>query len=254
MGPWKSYAFQANLLSHLLIYFAILQRAQEKAFCGTRFLVCFCDREFIFRISSAIIEDIKSTRDTRPALIGYYYFDSKDAVKRDIRGLLASLLSQLASGDNSNHCWEILKGLYTLCRDGSEQPSDAILARCLKNMLELPRHFPTFLIIDALDECPNTAGSPSAREEVLAFLEDLVRSRHSDLFICVTSRPEQDIQTVLNPLTPAFQVSLHEEGGQRDDIKNYVHFFVHEDREMRRWREEDRALVITTLPQRAGGM
>lgn len=254
VGPRKSYAFQANLLSHLLIYFANLQRVQEKVSCGAWFLACFCYRKFIFWISSAIIEDIKSTRDTRLALIAYYYFDSKDAFKRDVRGLLTSLLSQLAGGDNSNRCWEILNGLYTLCRDGTEQPSDAILARCLKNMLELPRQLPIFLIIDALDECPNTAGSPSAREEVLAFLEDLVRSRHSDLFICVTSRPEQDIQTVLNPLRPAFQVSLHEEGGQRDDIKNYVHFFVHEDREMRRWREEDRALVITTLPERAGGM
>ena len=122
-------------------------------------------------------------------------------------------------------------------------------------MLELPEQLPIFLIVDALDECPNTAGTPSAREEVLTFLEDLVGSNHSNLFICVTSRPEQDIQAVLNPLAPAScRVSLHEEGGQREDIKSYVHSFVHKDRTMRRWREEDRNLVITTLIERAGGM
>ena len=122
-------------------------------------------------------------------------------------------------------------------------------------MLELPEQLPTFLIIDALDECPNTTGTPSAREEVLDFLEDLIGSNHPNLFICVTSRPEQDIQSILNPLTSAsLQVSLHEEGGQMEDIKSYVHTFVHEDRAMRRWREEDRQLVISILQERAGGM
>jgi NACHT domain len=189
----------------------------------------------------------------RPALIGYYYFDFKDASKRDVRGLLASLLFQLC--DDSDRCWDVLKILYTSCREGSKQPSNAALMRCLKSMLELPEQLPTFLIIDALDECPNTTGTPSAREEVLDFLEDLIGSNHPNLFICVTSRPEQDIQSILNPLTSAsLQVSLHEEDGQMEDIKSYVHTFVHEDRAMRRWREEDRQLVISILQERAGGM
>jgi len=50
------------------------------------------------------------------------------------------------------------------------------------------------------------------------------------------------------------RVSLHEEGGQREDINSYVRSFVHKDRAMRRWREEDKELVITTLSERAGGM
>ena len=198
-------------------------------------------------------------RTSKPSLIAYYYFDFKDAFKRGVRGLLTSLLFQL--GEDSDCCWEVLYDLYSSCHDGSEQPSDIALAQCLKSMLELPKEpkqLPTFLIIDALDECPDTAGTPSAREEVLDFLEDLVRSGDSglsNLFICVTSRPEQDIQIVLNPLTSASRrVSLHEEGGQRNDIKNYVHSFVHKDRTMRKWREEDRNLVIATLIERAGGM
>ena len=212
-----------------------------------------CDRVFIFLISSAIIEDIKNMRRARPALIGYHYFDFRDASKRNVRGLLASLLFQLS--DDFDICWDVLYKLYTSCRNGSEQPSDVALMECLKSMLVLPGRLPTFLIIDALDECPNTTGTPSAREEVLDFLEDLVGSNLSNLFICVTNRPEQDIQTVLNPLScPSRRVSLHEEGGQREDIKSYVHSFVHKDKAMRRWREEDRNLVITTLIERVGGM
>jgi hypothetical protein len=237
----------------ILIYSLIAQQVPEKAFCGAWSLDCFCDREFMFRISSAIIEDIKNMQEARPALIAYHYFDFKDASKRDVRGLLASLLFQL--GGHCDRCQEVLYNLYTSCQDGSERPSDSALAGCLKRMLGLPGQRPTFFIVDALDECPNTTGTPSAREEVLNFLEDLVGSRYSNLFICVTSRPEQDIQTVLNPLISASRrVSLHEEAGQMEDIKSYIHSFVHMDRTMQRWREEDRKLVISILSERADGM
>ena len=190
-------------------------------------------------------------REATPALIAFYYFDYKDASKRDVHGLLTSLLFQLAY--DSGPCWDVLYQLYTKCRDGSERPSDAALAECLKTMLGLPGQLPIFVIMDALDECPSNTGTPSAREEVLDFVEDLVQSNHSNLFICVTSRPEQDIQTAFSPLI-SYRVSLHEEGGQREDISNYVRSFVQKDRSMRRWREEDRELVITILSERANGM
>jgi hypothetical protein len=226
---------------------------QEKVYFGMHILVSFCERGFKSSISSAIIEDIKNMREAGSALIAYYYFDFKDVSKRDLRSLLTSLLFQL--GDDCDRCWDILYHLYTRCRDGSEQPSDVALARCLKEMLELPGQLPIYIIVDALDECPSTTGTPSAREEVLDFVEDLVGSGHSNLFTCVTSRPEQDIQAVFSPLTSASRrMSLHQEGGQREDIDSYIRSFVLKDRTIRRWREEDRELVITTLSQRAEGM
>ena len=204
-------------------------------------------------ISSAIIEDIKHLRESKSALVAYYYFDFKDAAKRDVRGLLTSLLLQLV--DDSDRCWDLLSQLHKICRDGSEQPSDAALVQCLKDMLDLPGQLPTYLIMDALDECPNNIGTPSAREKVLNFVEDLVESNHSNLFMCITSRPEQDITIILNPLTPlSRRVSLHEEVGQREDIDSYVRSFVQSDRAMRRWRAEDKEVVIEMLSERANGM
>jgi len=203
--------------------------------------------------SSAIIEEIKHIRKSRSALVAYYYFDFKDAAKRDVRGLLTSLLLQLV--DDSDPCWDLLSQLHKTCRDGSEQPSEAALAQCLSRMLDLPGQIPTYVIIDALDECPNNTGTPSARERVLNFVEDLVQSKHSNLFICITSRPEHDINTALNPLTPpSRRVSLHEEGGQTEDINSFVRSFVTNDRTMRRWRTEDKELVICVLSERAQGM
>jgi hypothetical protein len=187
------------------------------------------------------------------ALLAYYYFDYKDLAKRDIHGLLSSLLTQFS--DNSDRCWDILSQLYTTCRDGSTQPSDAALAHCLRDMLELPGNDPIYIILDALDECPNTTGTPSPREKVLKFLNDLVRAKTSNLRTCVTSRPEQDIQDILNSLASgSCCVSLHQEGGQRGDIINYINSFVHNDPQMRRWREADKELVISTLSKRAEGM
>jgi hypothetical protein len=204
-------------------------------------------------ISSAIIEDIKHLRESKSALVAYYYFDFKDAAKRDVRGLLTSLLLQLV--DDSDRCWDLLSQLHKMCRDGSDQPSDAALVRCLKDMLDLPGQLPTYIMMDALDECPNNIGTPSAREKVLNFVEDLVESNHSNLFMCITSRPEQDITTILNPLTPSSRrVSLHEEVGQRGDIDSYVRSFVQNDRAMRRWRAEDKEVVIEVVSERANGM
>jgi hypothetical protein len=192
-------------------------------------------------------------RESKSALVAYYYFDFKDTAKRDVRGLLVSILSQLV--DDSDSCWDTLYQLYKACRDGSDQPSEAALAECLEGMIDLPGQVPTFIVVDALDECQNNTGTPSAREKVLKFVQDLLRSNHPNLFVCITSRPEHDINNTLNPLTtPSHRVSLHEEGGQRQDIDRYIRCFVQTDDAMRRWRVEDKELVINVLSERANGM
>jgi hypothetical protein len=49
-------------------------------------------------------------------------------------------------------------------------------------------------------------------------------------------------------------VSLHDQTGQKKDIVDYVAFVVHTDSRMRRWRDEDKRLVIETLSERVDGM
>jgi hypothetical protein len=120
-------------------------------------------------------------------------------------------------------------------------------------MLSLPVQVPIYLIVDALDECPNNSGLPTPREEVLDFVKNLVSLRLPNLRICVTSRPEVDIQTTLEPLT-SLRVSLHNQSGQKKDIVDYVGSVVCSDKKMRRWREDDRKLVIETLSEKADGM
>jgi len=200
--------------------------------------------------SSAIIEEIKVVQKAGLASFAYFYFDFKDSSKRDIRGLLSSMLAQLS--DQSDQSWTILSQLYTDHHDGSDQPSEAALTKCLQDILNAKGQSVTYIIVDAVDECPDSSGIPSPREKVLNLVEDLVDS-HPDLRICVTSRPEQDIRMVLEPLA-CHNISLHDESGQQDDIVNYVRYVVRSDRTMRRWRPEDKELVIRTLTERANGM
>jgi hypothetical protein len=108
-----------------------------------------------------------------------------------------------------------------------------------ETMLALEGQGPTYIILDALDECP-------PREEVLELVKDLVGLHLPNLHISVTSRPEPDIQIVLEHLTER-PMSLHDESGQKEDIANYVSSSVHSDRRMGRWWEEDKELVIKTI-------
>ena len=112
---------------------------------------------------------------------------------------------------------------------------------------------PIYLIIDALDECPNDSGIPSSRQRVLKLVKELVGLHYPNLRLCVTSRPEFDIRSALKPLATQ-QISLHEEGGQKQDINDYVTSVVSLDEMMKRWRSNDKTMVINKLTARADGM
>jgi hypothetical protein len=202
-----------------------------------------------------VIQDIEVMCKAGEASMAYFYFDFRDANKQRLRDLVPSLLTQL-SACSGPRC-DILSDFYSAHDEGKNQPSDSNLAKCLKKMLTLPTtdQRPTFLIIDALDESPNTSGIPSHRDRVLRFVKELVELRLPNLRICVTSRPEIDIRDVLKPLTSC-RVSLHDQNGQKKDIEDYVKSVIYSDSEsiMRRWRTEDKELAVEVLCERADGM
>ena len=181
----------------------------------------------------------------------YFYCDFRDEDKQDCRNLVLSIISQLCA--QSDICCNTLSRIYLAHDKGARKPSDETLTRCLTELVSLPAQVPIYIIVDALDECPNDSGLPTPREEVLDLVKNLVTLRVPNLHICVTSRPEIDIQSSLEPLT-SLRVSLHNESGQKKDIVDYIASVVYSDTKMRRWREEDRRIVIETLTERANGM
>ena len=120
-------------------------------------------------------------------------------------------------------------------------------------MLSATTQHPNYIIVDAIDECPNTSGVRSPRERVLSLINVLVNLRLPNLHICVTSRPEIDIRNRLQPLTSRY-VSLHDQTGHKEDISNYIRSEVDVVANDNRWREDDKKLVIETLTEKADGM
>ena len=203
--------------------------------------------------SSSVIQHISAVCEAGSAIMAYFYFDFKDLNKQTCQDLLRSLVSQLST--RSSPCCDILHRVYMKHEDGTRQPSDDTLKECLKDMLRLLAQGPIFIILDALDECPDSSGFPPPRNEVLQLVKELVDLRLHRLYICATSRPEVDIRAVLEPLALR-SVSLHDESGQKSDIAEYIQSVVNspQSAEMRRWREDDKKLVIETLTERADGM
>ena len=120
-------------------------------------------------------------------------------------------------------------------------------------MLKVVAEQPVYIIVDALNECPNIPELPTTRAVLLDILKDLVDLHVPNLHICATSRLEIDIKIVLEPLAYSI-VSLHDESGQQKYIFDYVSNVVYPDRKMRRWSEDDKALVVKNLTENADGM
>jgi hypothetical protein len=198
--------------------------------------------------SSTIIEDIDHMRKSGLASLAFFYFDFRVDDKKCLCGLLSSLLVQFCRLSDSYSA--ILSGFYSEYDDGSRHPSDEALIGCLKRILKHPGQAPIYIIIDGLDECPNTIGMPSPREKVLTFVEELVDLHLENLHICITSRLEADIKISLDRL-PFNQISLDIESGQVQDIIDYIKSVVNTDKKIKRWKEADKELVVEELTRKS---
>src|SRR6266702_3890360 len=123
------------------------------------------------------------SRDAGQASLAFFYFDFRDKDKKqDFRNFVTSLLVQLSA--YSSPCCKIISRIYSTHGKGTQQPSSGALTNCLREMLLVAAQQPIYIIVDALDECPNASGMPTPREVVLDLLEGLVGLRIPNLHIC----------------------------------------------------------------------
>jgi len=249
MGPRKTYADSLSLLLELRP--GLTAGSGKTILSCVSFLLFSLPKSPMPPTSSSVVDDITRSCKAGLASIAFFYFDFKDEAKKHARGALCSLLVQLAA--QSDAYSKILSVLYSENHAGTKQPTDHELRECLKTILVLPDQAPIYIVMDALDECPNSTGTPSPRENVLRLVEWLLELRCSNLWVTVTSRPEADIEAILQPLASQ-AISLHNETGQMEDITNYIKWFVNSDPKAKKWRKQDKELVIEKLSARADGM
>jgi hypothetical protein len=201
--------------------------------------------------SSTIIEDIEDIQKAGLASLAFFYCDFREDQKRDLRGLLSSLLVQLCH--QSDSYYNLLSKFYSEHAHSPRPPSDGELTKCLKDLLKLPNQPPVYIVVDALDECPDTPTLRSPRAKVLDLIKELIESHLPNLRVCVTSRQETNIKDVLDHVLHHY-VSLHDEKGQRRDIEDYIKFVINEHKKNNKWTAENKQLVIETLIKKADGM
>jgi hypothetical protein len=201
--------------------------------------------------SSTIIQDIDTMRRCGLASLAFFYYDFWEGESQGLRGLLSSMLLQLC-GQTDSYC-DILSSFYLGHHNGVESPTNEQLIQCLKDVMALAGQAPIFLVLDTLGEYPPVSDSFYPRE-FLAILKDLVGPQllGSRLRICITSRPEADIEHTLEPLTFRY-IFLHDEIGQKEDIKNYIKSFVNANSNMQRWTQKYKKLVIDFVTEGAEG-
>jgi hypothetical protein len=84
-------------------------------------------------------------------------------------------------------------------------------------------------------------------------MQELMVLKLPHVHLCITSRPEIDIREILEPLA-IYNEPLHEGAGQKQDIADFIRSTVCSDPRMRRWRDEDKSLVVETLTAKSDGM
>jgi hypothetical protein len=220
-------------------------RVREK-YTSVCIILIASSKSLISPIRSAIIEEIKGMRTTGLATMAYYHFDIQDVKKQDRYGLLSSIVSQLSAQLDS--CYKVLSQLFSNHAGGTRKPTTSSLTKCMKDMLSLSGLCPIYIVVDALDECPNFPGRPSTRDEVLELIKEFVDLKLPNLHLCVASRPEMDIRTVLEPLT-TLKISLDDESGQTEHTVTirYIESVARSVQSMRTWKEEDKQLVVNRL-------
>jgi hypothetical protein len=206
--------------------------------------------KLIVFVSSKIIDNVHAMRKAGLASLAFFYCDFREDQKKELRGLLSSFLFQFCH--QSDSYFDILSSFYSEHDKGLRPPSDDALVGCLMDLLKLPGLAPVYLIVDALDECPNSSVVRSPRAEVLSLIEELVKTQIWNLRVCVTGRPEVDIKAVLDPLIFR-SVSLHDASGQKRDIEEYIKSVINR-RTTKMWKEEHRKLAIDVLTEKSKGM
>ena len=175
-------------------------------------------------------------------VLAYWYFDFNDIAKQKIDNFLNSLIRQLSAA-----AVEFPAEVTDLAREfmGSGRfPGTRRLASCLDSVIKSFDQ-EVFIVIDALDECPEKTDF-ARRRDLLDQVRDILLVEHRNLHLLATSRKENDIhEQVQNLVTGSVDI----ESSFRSDIELFVKNSLIELPRLARWNVEIKAKIITRLVQ-----
>jgi hypothetical protein len=158
--------------------------------------------------SSTAIEDIQNKERKR---LAYWYFQFNNDATQKISNMIRSFIRQLSTS-------VLPGGISRLWQDHNRTGSEPGIEELTQTLHEVIDSLgeEVFIVMDALDECPQTPDQPE-RVGLLALIFNLLGKHSENLHILVTSRPEHDIYTRLISY-PSINIEVFVEG----DVKRFV--------------------------------
>ncbi|CAG8957981.1 hypothetical protein HYFRA_00000324 [Hymenoscyphus fraxineus] len=197
-------------------------------------------------LCSEIIEQTLELCESRPAFhLVYFYFSFQDTNKQKTTVLLRTIIKQLVNQLGS------LPGSVLALYESykfSQPPIDRLLS-VLHVLLELPVSSEVFLVLDALDECPN---DKAERDQLCQILIQIKGWGLQKLHTIITSRPEDDLKKSLTPLATSTPISI-EDSVVKSDIQLFVKASLSQSK-LKEWPADFRNEIEETLVNGAHGM
>lgn len=168
-------------------------------------------------------------RERKKGRIAYLYLDPRHRQTNERSGsgedgktlllkFLGSIIKQITEGDAPH---ESLKGIWNQSRQGQNQPSIEDLAKVIR---DLAGDGSTFIIIDALDECP-----PEIRERLIKSLQ----TPDDRISLLVTSRYLQEFDDISRDFVRS-QVRA-----RSTDLELFIDYTVKHNKRLRKNFERD---------------
>ena len=139
-------------------------------------------------LSSAIVEDLRQWCAQKPrSCLGFFYFNFADRTKQTYISMLRALLAQLLHGRPVS---ESVETIYESNCTSSTTTTvlETLLDEVLRDLSEI------YIVVDALDECPDEPGS---RPAVYDALRRIAETAHG-LRVLITSRTDSDIDIAMS--------------------------------------------------------
>jgi hypothetical protein len=175
-----------------------------------------------------------------------FYFTFSDKAKQTYEALLRSLVAQLGTQEPS---LPVMREKYDQRQDLKEVHSNASLQQSLLDVLAV--YDTVFVVLDALDECPDDSGFLSERSKLFDGLEYLSKEA-ANLKILMTSRDVPDIRDCMVRL-PAERLPIHARAVD-DDISRYVAQQLSKGPYFTRLKPKSLDGIQKTITEKADGM
>lgn len=203
-------------------------------------------------LCSTVIEHIKEFCSNDPdSVVTYWYLTFTDSEKQKVSNFLTSIIANMLS--NSRVTPIAFATAYERANNGLEKAGIANLMLMLKSVIA--GFDDVFIIVDALDECPN---GDQERSKFFGILEDMLSWNFDQLHVLITSRREIDIQESFETISTTTEEGeaqiINIQGSHiQHDIQKFLKHSL-EGRRFRFWKPELKEDVKKYLTSKADGM